>query len=192
MFENILKVRWWEWCFWVVRMFFVSEHAEAWKLLYPKDRVKLRVFSGLFMYWIYPCIPFSCKWFKAIKEASSILSHWTWSPSKSQNTLGIYFWKQFQLTIFLEHLHVWKNHQPQFPFQKKKATKLFRWVQPHRWWQSMEVNFPSSLNREKDPPSAPRFSDGVAHGFRHFSFGRFLLGGGFSRICGKAAGIIHL
>ena len=66
--------------------------------------------------------------------------------------------------------------------KKKKATKLFRWVQPHRWWQSMEVNFPSSLNREKDPPSAPRFSGGVVHGFRHFSFGRFLLGGGFSRI----------
>ena len=105
--------------------FFVSEHAEAWKLLYPKDRINLLVFTGLFMYWIYPCIPFSCKWFKAIKQASSILSHWTWSPSKSQNTLGIYFWKQLQLTIFLEHLHVWKKHQPQFPFQRKRRRPSF-------------------------------------------------------------------
>lgn len=57
----------------------------------------------------------------------------------------------------------------------------------------MEVNFPSSLNPEKDLLSAPRFSGGICPGIStFFDLEDFFWGGGFSRICGKAAGIINL
>ena len=42
--------------------------------------------------------------------------------------ISIYSWniylKQLQLTIFLEHLHVGENINPQFPSKKKTAAKL--------------------------------------------------------------------
>ena len=100
------------------------------QILYPKDRINLRIFTGLFMYWIYPMYPIFLQMLQGDKKASSILSHWTWSPSTSEFTVEFLF-KTTSTNYFLGTPSMLERTSTPSSLQKKQP--------PSSWWVGPQV-----------------------------------------------------